>query len=155
MKIYQDLDGCLCDFEDGYFKLTGHSISGINSSSVSKSDFWAPISEAGAEFWANLIWMSDGKQLWEYIIKYNPTILSAPSLDPSSKQGKLQWIEKHIPGTPIIFKYAKNKKDLASPDALLIDDRIENFQQWMGAGGIGILHTSALNTIEQLQKLGF
>lgn len=154
MNIYCDVDGVIADFEDGYFKLTGCITPGVNSLTVCKSDFWGPINKAGSKFWANLIWMSDGKQLWEYITKYNPTLLSAPSMYPSSRKGKLQWIEKHIPNTPIIFKQAKNKKDLASPNTILIDDRIDNIQQWIEAGGIGILHISTANTIEQLQKLG-
>jgi predicted kinase len=152
-KVYCDIDGVIADFEDGYNKLTGRNAPGVNAP-YNKNDFWDPINKAGAKFWANLIWISDGKQLWSYIAKYNPTLLSAPSIDPSSEKGKLQWIEKHVPGTPVVFKQAKNKKDLAEPNAILIDDRKDNIQQWIDAGGIGILHTSTDNTIKQLQKLG-
>jgi len=34
------------------------------------------------------------------------------------------------------------------------DDRESNIDQWRAAGGIGILHTSASDTIRQLKKLG-
>jgi hypothetical protein len=53
-----------------------------------------------------------------------------------------------------IFKQAKDKKDLAEPNAILIDDRKDNIQQWIDAGGIGIRHISTESTIKQLQKLG-
>ena len=36
---------------------------------------------------------------------------------------------------------------------VLIDDRPKNIEAWEAAGGIGIIHTSAKNTIEQLKKL--
>jgi len=36
----------------------------------------------------------------------------------------------------------------------LIDDRKSNIEQWISQGGIGILHTSAADTIQQLKKLG-
>ena len=32
--------------------------------------------------------------------------------------------------------------------------RVSNIEQWKSQGGIGILHTSAADTIKQLQKLG-
>jgi hypothetical protein len=35
----------------------------------------------------------------------------------------------------------------------LIDDRKDNIEAWEQAGGIGILHTDADNTINQLNKL--
>ena len=49
---------------------------------------------------------------------------------------------------------AKNKKDFAAPNNILIDDKPSTIDSWNAAGGIGILHTSAANTISQLKKLG-
>lgn len=152
-KLYCDMDGVLVDFEEGYNKLTGRKAPGY-SSPYNKEDFWKPISDAGAEFWANLDWMSDGKQLWDYIKQFNPKLLTAPSREESSRIGKKEWVNKNIPGTPIVFKYAADKKDLAEPKAILIDDREDNIEQWIDAGGIGIRHTSATSTINKLKKLG-
>jgi hypothetical protein len=36
----------------------------------------------------------------------------------------------------------------------LIDDRADNIQRWKDAGGVGVLHTSAADTIQQLKELG-
>jgi predicted kinase len=152
-KVYCDMDGVLVDFERGYNDLTGKKTPGVDST-YNKDDFWGAITKAGAKFWANLNWMSDGQQLWGYIKQYNPELLTAPSREESSRIGKLAWVDKNIPNTPIIFKQAKDKKDLAEPNAILIDDRKDNIQQWIDAGGIGIRHTSAESTIKQLQKLG-
>jgi len=152
-KVYCDMDGVLVDFERGYNELTGKQTPGVDST-YDKNDFWSAITKAGAKFWANLNWMSDGQQLWNYIKQYNPKLLTAPSREQSSEIGKQEWVDNNLPGTPIIFKQAKDKKDLAEPNAILIDDRKDNIQQWIDAGGVGIRHTSTESTIKQLQKLG-
>ena len=152
-KLYCDMDGVLVDFEHGFKELTGKQAF-FPKSKEEKENFWKPITDAGADFWSNLSWMSDGKELWGYIKSDNPTLLTAPSREKSSEIGKQEWVEKNIPGTPIIFKQAKDKKDMASPNAILIDDRKDNIEQWIEAGGIGIQHTSAASTIKKLQKLG-
>ena len=152
-KVYCDMDGVIVDFERGYNDLTGKEAPGVHST-YDKTDFWSSITKAGAKFWADLNWMSDGKELWNYIKQYNPKLLTAPSREKSSEIGKQEWIDKHLPGIPVIFKQAKDKKDLAEPNAILIDDRKDNIQQWIDAGGIGIRHTSTESTIKQLQKLG-
>jgi predicted kinase len=152
-KVYCDMDGVIVDFERGYNELTGKETPGVDST-YDKDDFWSAITKAGAKFWANLNWISDGQQLWSYIKQYNPKLLTAPSREESSRTGKLAWVDKNIPNTHVIFKQAKDKKDLAEPNAILIDDRKDNIQQWIDAGGIGIRHTSTESTIKQLQKLG-
>ena len=151
-KIYCDMDGVIVDFEDGYERLTGKNIKGNHVKG--DGDFWQPITDAGANFWINLKWMPDGEKLWKYIKNYSPSILSAPSREKSSRIGKEIWVRTNIPGTELILKPAPEKQELAEPNAILIDDRKDNIQQWKDAGGIGILHTSANDTIKQLQELG-
>jgi FMN phosphatase YigB (HAD superfamily) len=152
MKIYCDVDGVLVDFERGYSDLTGKKAPGINSI-YNKDDFWSDISKAGKDFWSNLYWMPDGQQLWDYIKQYNSKLLTAPSREKSSRIGKQEWVDKHIPGTSIIFKKAEDKKDLADPNSVLIDDRKSNIEQWINAGGIGIYHTSTASTMEKLKQI--
>ena len=41
----------------------------------------------------------------------------------------------------------------AKPGSVLIDDRPKNINAWIDAGGIGILHKNAADTIAQLQDL--
>ena len=151
-KIYCDMDGVIADFESGYEKLTGKDIKGNHVKG--DGDFWQPITDAGVKFWAGLEWMPDGKELWSYIKQYNPELLSAPSREESSKIGKYVWVKNNLPGVKLILKSAPRKQELAEPNAILIDDRKDNIQQWKDAGGIGVLHTSAQDTIKQLQELG-
>jgi phosphopantetheine adenylyltransferase len=149
-KIYCDMDGVIVDFDKGYKELTGREA----SFDTPKEEFWAPIQKAGAEFWIKLQWMPDGKQLWNYIKPYNPQLLSAPSRDESSKIGKFVWVKRNVPGTKLILRQAERKQEFATPNSILIDDRADNIQRWKDAGGIGIHHTSASDTIQQLKDLG-
>ena len=151
--IFCDMDGVLVDFERGYHELTGN-----HTSQFPKGDneFWKPLEEEGAIFWATLPWMPDGQELWRYIKRYRPNILTAPSMDPSSRAGKEAWCKMHINSQykNLYFKPAKYKSDFAGQDRILIDDRDDTIASWKAKGGIGIHHTSASNTIKQLQKLG-
>jgi hypothetical protein len=148
-KIYCDMDGVLVDFEKGYKDLTGVEA----SYSTNPEEFWEPITRAGAAFWIKLQWMPDGKQLWEYIKPYFPELLSAPSREESSRIGKFTWVKRNIPGTKLILRSAERKQEFATPNSILIDDRADNIQRWKDAGGIGIHHTSAADTIQQLKDL--
>jgi hypothetical protein len=150
--IYCDMDSVLVDFDRGYQELTGMTTQQADANGVEA--FWDPLSKAGAKFWITLQWMPDGKQLWDYIKKYNPILLSAPSREESSKLGKRVWVKRELPGVKLILKYASQKQEYASPTSILIDDRQKNIDQWEAAGGIGILHTNTPNTIKQLQQLG-
>ena len=150
-KIYCDMDGVLADFESGYEELTGIDLRGEFKKG---DDFWDPIKVAGVGFWAGLKWMPGGQELWDYLKPFNPQLLSAPSREQSSRIGKHVWVKHKIPGTKLILRYASQKQQLATPESILIDDRQVNIDQWETAGGIGILHTSADDTIIQLKKLG-
>jgi hypothetical protein len=143
------MDGVLTDFIRGYKELTGIDISG---SFHDNPKFWEPIDDAGVEFWEKLKWTKDGKKLWNHIKKYNPEILSTPSKTDESRVGKKKWVEKELPGVHLILRMAEYKKEFASPEAILIDDRKENIDNWKDAGGIGILHKSAEDTIKQLKN---
>jgi FMN phosphatase YigB (HAD superfamily) len=150
-KIYCDLDGVLVDFDKGYKELTGKDIAG---QFFSDSHFWDPINTAGYNFWINLEWMKDGKRLWKYIQKYSPEILSAPSRQPESRVAKHDWVNRELPGVHLILRTAKHKKDFAGPKSILIDDRIDNINDWRAAGGIAIHHLNTKHTIDQLKSLG-
>ena len=153
-EIYCDMDGVLCDFDKRFMEFSNDIPPGKYESKFGKKAFWKLISEKGVGYWVGIPWMSDGKQLWSYIKPYNPSLLSAPSMEESSRLGKRLWVRNNIPGTKLILRSAEQKQEFANPNAILIDDRPSNIEQWRAKGGIGILHTSADETIEQLKKLG-
>jgi hypothetical protein len=170
--VFCDMDGVLVDFDEGYKQLTG--VTTQHADSQGKNEFWGlfrdslknkDISERS--YWANLDWMSDGKQLWDYISPYNPYVLTAPSVNfdipfeerykmenNESMQGKTEWVQRLPNMRKIYFRSAARKADFAGPNKILIDDRKDTIDSWNANGGIGILHTSTANTIKQLQELG-
>ena len=149
-KFYCDMDGVLVNFIKGYLELSGRDIFGQYHTD---KRFWEPIDKAGVEYWINLEWTPDGKELWDYIKKYNPELLSSPSIQNDSRVGKAKWVERELPGVHLILRSAKRKQEFAAPDTILIDDRDSNIEQWAAAGGIAIKHTSTADTINQLKQL--
>jgi hypothetical protein len=151
--IYCDMDGVLCDFDERFKFFSGLSPTEYKSK-YGTNEFWDVINKAGIGFWTGMKWMPDGKQLWNYISPYNPTLLSAPSSQSESRLGKKLWVEKHLPEIKLILSKASDKKNYSKPFHILIDDRDSNIEDWRNKGGIGILHTSTFDTIKKLKKLG-
>lgn len=164
--IFCDMDGVLCNFDKQFEKYNDEHLNPDAFFEKYGKDAFVNVSgKAGVEFWSTMEWMPDGKELWEFIKPYNPTILSAPTKYESSKVGKLEWLKKNIqlPNYDIQtkakkgwddvskiilntdkFRYCKGSKDI------LIDDTAKKIDPWVKAGGVGILHTTAKNTIEKL-----
>lgn len=150
-KIYQDMDGCLTNFGKAIKEL------GLNFDILDNEPgrAWPIIAKAGENFWAHMKWMKDGQELWDYVKKYDPTILSAPSQANSSKTGKRIWVKNELgQNVKVILCKAAEKQQYANPKAILIDDMQKNIDQWLSNGGIGVLHTNAKDTIKKLKDLG-
>ncbi len=161
-KIYVDLDGVLADFEDGISKLMGGNYDDdrYNSDPDYRSEMWRAVSKyskEGGQLWSELPLMSDAKQLWGYVEKYNPEILTAGG-NPAygAEAQKHRWVP-WVLGSDAkvnVVRTSADKAQYATTDSILIDDQKKSIDPWVAAGGIGILHTSAANTIKQLQELG-
>jgi len=150
IELYVDMDGVITDFEKGYEDLTGNPCKGVEEK-YGWEHFWKPINEVGYEWWANLPWMSDGKELWNYIKQYSPTILTAPSKGEDCPKGKKIWVKREIGDVPIIIE--KHKYKYSGKNKILIDDTKQKIIDWVDAGGIGILHKSAEDTIKRLEEI--
>lgn len=159
-RIYCDMDGVLCDFKSAAEKVTGQKIDRWMFST--KKEKWAPI-KAEDRFWHTLPWEPGGKQLWNFIEKYKPHILSAyveESFDPNCIPGKSYWARTNLGiGNNRINLVKRVQKQnfakVAGNPAILIDDYEKNVSQFQERGGIGIHHTSTPRTIAELKKLGF
>jgi hypothetical protein len=154
-QIFCDMDGVLCDFDARFKGINPEKLSPTQYTTKYGTDkFWATIDAEGVGFWVGIKWMPDGKQLWEYILKYNPTLLSAPSRQPSSRLGKRLWVKNNIPGAKLVLASAEKKQNYSGTNKILIDDRPDNIDQWRSKGGIGILHVNTADTLKQLQNIG-
>ncbi len=152
--IYSDMDGVLVDFDKRFKRFSKGIPPTEYEQKFGKDKFWELVDGIGVRFWVGMDWMSDGKQLWNYIKEYNPILLSSPSRSNYSRIGKRIWRKRNLPSTKLVLARAANKQNYADPNSILIDDRESNIDQWIKAGGIGILHTDTVSTINKLKELG-
>ena len=154
-QIYCDMDGVLTDFDTQFKELSGGIAPKDYENKYGKDAFWSLISQGGVGYWVGMPWMPNGKQLWEYISKYNPIILSAPSRENESRLGKRLWVRNNLSPKPkLILASAANKPNYSTRNKILIDDRADTISNWNAKGGIGILFKSTAQVIEELKKLG-
>ena len=171
--IYCDMDGVLCDFRKGIenmFKLKSKDpsmpgpmqMAGFSDpnewfNEPNTRSKWQPIQDYKM-FWPSMDWTSDGKQLWRFIQKFKPHILSAYSpYDKNCIRGKNLWIERNlkISDKSKIHLVRRAEKKAYSNGSILIDDFGRNVKEWKSGGGIPIKHKTANQTISELKKLGF
>lgn len=180
-KLYCDMDGVLCDFDQRFMDMLkdkgyggkhyrSEELEGITSPSefeakFGKEEFWKFIDEiCGVKFWSEMEWTPGGQQLWNAISTFKPTLLTAPSRNMISRIGKRSWAKSHLSPSPegIIFKYSMYKQEQAAADVssglepILIDDRRDIIDRWQDAGGIGIHHPKngdPSQVIKRIQKL--
>jgi len=154
-KIFSDMDGVLTDFDASFEKYSDGIPPREYEKKFGKEKFWELIDGKGkVGFWVGMPWMSDAKTYWDYIKDYDTELLSSPSRSSTSRLGKRLWVKNNMPGIKLTLAQAAKKQNYAAPNHILIDDRASNIDQWKSQGGIGILHTSAADTISQLKKLG-
>ena len=154
-KIFSDMDGVITDFDQSFKKYSNGLAPADYEKKFGKEKFWELIDGKGkVGFWVGMPWMEDGKQYWDYIKDYDVELLSSPSRSSTSRLGKRLWVRNNLPGIKLTLAQAAKKQNYAAPNHILIDDRKSNIEQWRSQGGIGILHTSAADTINQLKKLG-
>ena len=154
-EIYCDLDEVLVDFMRG-----ANAAVGGDFVKMDKDERWNKVNQTKG-FWANLDWKPNAKRLHDFIIKYNPHVLSAyTGRDPTSKVGKMKWLKKNanFKRGNIHLVFRSQKKDFATTNGkpnILIDDYDKNIREWEAKGGIGIHHTDVGKTISELKRLGF
>jgi len=172
--LFSDMDGVVADFDSYYKEITGISTDSkiFQDKDMSFEILNNALDRKGMtyrDFFSQFPPIKDYKQYWSYLTSLNRPVylLTAPTRDPLSKDGKKDWAQKYLSNYKNIFffpSYQKQKimdiyfklpKDSSSrKNLILIDDREGNIKNWKKAGGTGILHTSASDTISQLKKLG-
>jgi hypothetical protein len=153
-SIYCDMDGVLTDIETQFETYFGVSREQYEKKH-GKKEFYKELNNTDISFWSTMPWTKDGKELYNYIKKYNWYILTTPLKNNTDcKLGKLEWCSNNldIPKERIIFSFNKYEYS-TNTRCILIDDRNEqNVLPWIEHNGVGIVHTSTEKTISQLKK---
>jgi len=166
--IYCDMDGVLVDFLRGCKQVLGKAWDDPYYNTKEKRDARKKIISEHTNFWATLPPERDFDQIWGFCKNFEPNILTAyPDWDEkNARHGKWIWNEKHthVPRERFHCVEREAKRYFAKDHHpglyhgkpnVLVDDFPDNIREWNASGGIGILHTSAINSITQLKKLGF
>ena len=148
MKIFVDLDGVLCNFVQGacdawdmpnpYTKPENFGNFDIaKASGIPTELFWKKCS--GHEFWANLPKHDDADEILSRLPGDDVAFLTANSADPFSASGKLAWVKRHYYSFRRRVIITPAKHFIAHSNALLIDDRDQNCEEFRAEGGSAIL----------------
>lgn len=161
--IAVDMDGVLIDFIKTANKITGMNLKEGDLDAMTKADknkFWGRIVrhvKEGGTFFQDMDTLPDAMDLWRYVQRHPHFILTAAGgRIPHANREKITSAHRHFGSNTRVevVESAKAKSRFAGPNIVLIDDRAKAIDPWVAAGGIGILHTSAANTIAKLQELG-
>lgn len=159
-KLFVDLDGVLADFVKGVKQIfPGYTEHQYETDAKFRKEMWNRVEShaaEGGELWRSLDPLPDAQQLWSYVKSHDPIILTATGTNiPSAGEQKKYWVKSYLGNNPVLLvRAARDKQQYAAKNHILIDDKKKAIDPWVAAGGIGILHTSAVNTINELKKLG-
>jgi hypothetical protein len=153
--LFVDLDGVLSNLDKFVRDLTGMNFDELRGPMFTKllSDY----REQGHTFFDRLDKTPDADRLWGYLARHKPNILTATGPERvKATAEKIRWVHNHLHSFNDIFSVAsgKQKYQYARPNHILIDDTPVNIQLWKDAGGVGILHRNADDTIRKLKALG-
>ena len=154
--LYLDADGVICGFDQHVQKIFGKKVEAFQP----KGSFWAALTHHDThveKFFRNLPKIDDADVLVDFVTAHfkSVKILTACGYTPKdAKEQKIAWFAEHYPQIEcIVVAKSPDKAAYAHPYAILIDDRSKSIDPWVAKGGIGILHTSAEDTIAQLRAI--
>jgi len=134
--IFLDLDGVMADFDLHAVQQGKRTADGQNK--------W---DEIDRQWWVTMPAFAGAKEFYDAAKKMGVVkFLTAPALDAECFAGKADWVQSFVPEQgKLILKHliicpSADKHYLAKPHHILVDDRESNIQEWIAAGGIGILH---------------
>ncbi len=149
-----DSDGVIADFDRKAVEILG----GRQIHEVPKGTLWSSIERYDREvepFFESLELMDGAMRMLDFArANFERTfILTASGYTPKNGAAqKMRWYARRIPDIEVIVvPKSPDKAAYATPTTILVDDRAKSIDPWVAAGGIGILHTSVDETIEQLR----
>ena len=155
-QIFLDQDGVLADFESGLTKALGYKVDLKDKKDVYEAEKRKLTAQ---RLFLNLEPLPDAWKLVDYCMNsgiHTEILTAAGTVNRTLViKDKIDWIRRYVhPHWIVIPTFSGTQKAaFAHKKAVLIDDRERNIKCWKEAGGIGILHTTADDTIEQLDYI--
>ena len=147
------MDGVIVDWEKQFERYSGGLSPKTYRAEHGCEQSYKFVHKNSPAFYATAPWMKDGKILYNFL-KELPTEILSHSTDLESDDGKKQWLAKNnISFKQNLVSHREDKTKFAAPDAIIIDDRQDVINDFNTAGGIGVLHTSATDTINKLKEI--
>jgi len=154
--VYCDLDGVLVDLAGKLSEIYQEDLpNGSFKNHFNKLMDTLSTSEK-LDFWVSLKQTNDCMELWNFIKKFTPTIITSCSEMPIACAGKKEWCSNHLGITSrrvICVPRSSSKQNYAGPNKILIDDLESNITEWEAKGGIGILHKNSITTLSILKNI--
>jgi hypothetical protein len=143
-----DMDGLLCDFVRGSLAWHKKELPILDvrwdfQKQVGmdrNEEFWGPLENH--EFWANLDPHPDGMALFaeaEKLIGIDRLGILSGDAVKHSREGKRQWLAKHLPKYERRGLFGPTKELAAAPCKILLDDYDRNCDEFRKFGGRAIL----------------
>ena len=155
LKIFVDMDGVLADFVQGVEgpeflngSLTHDAEYDTRKLELSNKGLFAKLPKM-ADMYHLVDHIKQSGEYWEILTATGDVNRSRVAAD------KYTWIRKNVDANVLVTCTIKgrHKAVFANHNHVLIDDRLENIEAWTKAGGIGILHKNAQETISKLTPL--
>ena len=152
IMLYLDMDGVLADFNKEYSSLKTHAKDGKR--------FRAAVLEHN--IFEKLDFMPDTQELLNHVSRLTGVtveiLTSMGTHDPfqaqAAKHQKMKWLDNHNIPYKANFVHSKQEKaKYAGSTSILIDDSVGCISPYIEAGGHGILHVNASDTIRMLDSI--
>ena len=163
VRVYIDMDGVLADFDRGVRELCHMEPQSQNGKRDTKIDdlMWDALRKVD-HYYDKLELMPGAKEMFDLIYwKYGDQceiLTGVPRPERgiiTAGEDKIAWTKRNL-SEEVKINIVLRKEKLRfckGPDSVLIDDRAKTIRDWKEAGGIGILHTSPKDTLDQLRAL--
>tara|TARA_B100001123_G_C14616155_1_gene751855 strand:- start:29 stop:526 length:498 start_codon:yes stop_codon:yes gene_type:complete len=155
-QIFLDMDGVLADFETTCSRMLGQKVWNTDSGHRLYDEHKRELT--AKHLFRNLEPLPDAWKLVDYCMNsgiHTEILTAAGTVNRTIVvQDKIDWIRKHVHPHWIVIPTFKGsqKAAFAHKKAVLVDDRQENIDHWIEAGGIGILHETAEQSINILDE---